>query len=256
MSEAARNGTAPDAWLAVSEIFGPTLQGEGAMVGARTHFVRLGGCDYRCSWCDSLYAVLPEHRASWTRMSIPDIVANVRTLGEPASVPWVTISGGNPALFTKCGDLVNALQVAGYAVAVETQGSVDQQWLTKCDHVCLSPKPPSSGMDVDVNVLYKCVHRARQAQSYTIKIVVFDDTDLTWALDTFDKLRIHINDDNVPLYLSAGTPQQLADEEAQRDIVERTKWLNDSLKDRALPLCDIRVLPQLHVLLWGTTRGK
>ena len=44
----------------VVEIFGPVLQGEGRMIGAQTLFVRLGLCDFRCQWCDSLYAVTPE----------------------------------------------------------------------------------------------------------------------------------------------------------------------------------------------------
>ena len=45
----------------VSEIFGPTVQGEGPLIGKPTVFVRTGGCDYRCNWCDTLYAVLPKH---------------------------------------------------------------------------------------------------------------------------------------------------------------------------------------------------
>lgn len=48
--------------IAVSEIFGPTVQGEGAVIGKPTVFVRTGGCDYPCSWCDSKFAVLPEYR--------------------------------------------------------------------------------------------------------------------------------------------------------------------------------------------------
>ena len=43
----------------VIEVFGPTIQGEGAEAGLPTHFVRFGGCDYRCSWCDTMYAVDP-----------------------------------------------------------------------------------------------------------------------------------------------------------------------------------------------------
>ena len=39
--------------IAISEIFGPTIQGEGALIGKPTVFVRTGGCDYRCSWCDT-----------------------------------------------------------------------------------------------------------------------------------------------------------------------------------------------------------
>jgi 7-carboxy-7-deazaguanine synthase len=42
--------------ILISEIFGPTIQGEGALVGKPTVFVRTGGCDYRCDWCDTVYA--------------------------------------------------------------------------------------------------------------------------------------------------------------------------------------------------------
>src|SRR5438105_206992 len=43
----------------VIEVFGPTVQGEGPDAGRPAYFVRFGGCDYRCSWCDSMYAVEP-----------------------------------------------------------------------------------------------------------------------------------------------------------------------------------------------------
>ena len=57
--------TASDAKIRVSEIFGPTIQGEGVLIGLPTVFVRTGGCDYRCSWCDSLHAVDPKYRHDW-----------------------------------------------------------------------------------------------------------------------------------------------------------------------------------------------
>src|SRR3954464_7540281 len=45
--------------IAVVEIFGPTIQGEGPLAGSKTMFIRFGGCDYRCKMCDSLHAVIP-----------------------------------------------------------------------------------------------------------------------------------------------------------------------------------------------------
>ena len=45
--------------MRVVEVFGPTVQGEGPYAGRVCHFLRLGGCDYRCSWCDTPYAVDP-----------------------------------------------------------------------------------------------------------------------------------------------------------------------------------------------------
>ena len=53
--------------IPVVEIFGPTIQGEGAEAGVPTHFVRVGGCDYRCIWCDTMYAVDPDDRTSDVR---------------------------------------------------------------------------------------------------------------------------------------------------------------------------------------------
>ena len=64
----------------VSEIFGPTVQGEGPLIGRASVFVRTGGCDYRCSWCDTLYAVLPQYRNDWTPMTPADIMASKASL--------------------------------------------------------------------------------------------------------------------------------------------------------------------------------
>ena len=83
--------------IRISEIFGPTIQGEGPLVGRPTVFVRTGGCDYRCTWCDTLYAVLPEYHDEWTPMTPAAIMARVNELagGKPV---LVSLSGGNPAL--------------------------------------------------------------------------------------------------------------------------------------------------------------
>src|SRR3954447_265834 len=83
--------------IPVVEIFGPTIQGEGAEAGVPTHFVRVGGCDFRCSWCDTMYAVDPEIvRATAEKLSVEEIASRVAALaGRPE---WVAISGGNPAL--------------------------------------------------------------------------------------------------------------------------------------------------------------
>ncbi|MGZ3668149.1 MAG: 7-carboxy-7-deazaguanine synthase QueE, partial [Ktedonobacterales bacterium] len=81
----------------VVELFGPVLQGEGRMIGTPTLFARFGYCDYRCSWCDTLYAVLPEEvQRTATQMTASEIRERLRAL-DP-TVPWVTLSGGNPAM--------------------------------------------------------------------------------------------------------------------------------------------------------------
>ena len=65
----------------VQSIFGPTIQGEGPLMGTKTNFIRLAGCDYRCTWCDSMVAVDPIHRATW-RTFLPSLCcSSVRPLG-------------------------------------------------------------------------------------------------------------------------------------------------------------------------------
>src|SRR4051812_37910168 len=128
----------------VVEIFGPTIQGEGAEAGLATHFLRVGGCDYRCSWCDTMYAVDPATvRAHARKLTTTQIVDEIENLaGAPE---WVTISGGNPALH-ELGQVVDELHASGYRVSVETQGSRWRDWLASVDRLTISPKPPSSEM--------------------------------------------------------------------------------------------------------------
>src|SRR4051794_33329479 len=100
----------------VIEVFGPTIQGEGAEAGLPTHFVRFGGCDYRCSWCDTMYAVDPTAvRETARSLTTEEIVSEVRGLGGRPN--WVALSGGNPALH-ELGPLVERLQRSKFAVLV------------------------------------------------------------------------------------------------------------------------------------------
>ena len=112
--------------LRIAEIFGPTIQGEGALIGQPTVFVRAGGCDYRCSWCDSMHAVDSAFRDSWAAMQIAEVWAQVRALsgGRPLTV---SISGGNPAI-QDFGPLIATGRAEGYGFALETQGSVARDW--------------------------------------------------------------------------------------------------------------------------------
>src|SRR5690606_27677055 len=132
------------AMIAISEIFGPTIQGEGALIGMPTVFVRTGGCDFRCSWCDTRYAVDPAFRADWQAMNAEAILVEVSRLsgGEPI---LITLSGGNPAL-QPLEDLLKLGHAQGHRFAMETQGSKAQPWFAELDYLTLSPKPPSSDM--------------------------------------------------------------------------------------------------------------
>ena len=128
--------------LRIAEIFGPTVQGEGALIGEPTVFIRAGGCDYRCSWCDSLHAVDSRHRHDWAAMSADQVWQRVRDLSGGRRLT-VSISGGNPAI-QDFGPVIALGRAEGYRFACETQGSIARDWFADLDVLTLSPKPPSA----------------------------------------------------------------------------------------------------------------
>lgn len=233
-----RNSTVP-----VSEIFGPTLQGEGELAGCLSLFIRLGGCDYRCSWCDTLYSVLPEYRQEWKRMSFRTISEQVQRLAPPPI--WVTLSGGNPALYD-LAELVSSLRALGYRVACETQGSVVREWFRELNMLVLSPKPPSAGKVTSADEVARALSFA--PENVVLKIVVFDRDDYLYARSI-----IHAFPERCAI-LQIGTPLELTDVNL---LVQHVRvltsqilgWLDED------GLYEVRVLPQLHRLMFEAVRG-
>ncbi|MBY3600070.1 7-carboxy-7-deazaguanine synthase QueE [Rhizobium bangladeshense] len=236
--------------IRISEIFGPTIQGEGALIGLPTVFVRTGGCDYRCSWCDSLHAVDSAFRDQWAPMSVEAIWQEVTRLSGSRPLT-VSLSGGNPAI-QPLGPLIELGHSQGYRFALETQGSVSRNWFRDLDTLVLSPKPPSSGMQTDWGEIDCCLRLSAGGPEIALKIVVFDDADYAFAREVGQRYPY------IPLYLQPGnhTPPPPDDDDARIDIdgvMDRMHWLVKKVTaDRWF---EPRVLPQLHVLLWGNKRG-
>lgn len=232
--------------LRIAEIFGPTIQGEGVLIGEPTVFVRSGGCDYRCSWCDSLHAVDSAFRHDWAPMSPDAIIDRVRELsgGQPLTV---SLSGGNPAI-QDFGPVIASGRQSGYRFACETQGSVARPWFAELDTLVLSPKPPSSGETVDWAAFADCVRAGHAARQTVMKIVIFDQADFDWARAAHDR------HPDLPLFLQPGNPE--VDPALPVDpamLAQRLEWLTDRAMQAGwfAP----RILPQLHVLIWGNKRG-
>ncbi|SPL66506.1 Queuosine Biosynthesis QueE Radical SAM [Ochrobactrum soli] len=165
----------PVSEIRISEIFGPTIQGEGVLIGEPTVFVRTGGCDYRCAWCDSLHAVESRFRHEWKSMGVEAIWHEVTALSENRPLT-VSLSGGNPAI-QPLGPLIAHGKKEAYRFALETQGSVAKDWFSALDTLVLSPKPPSSAMAFDPDALAACVEAAGPKPRTVLKFVIFDDAD-------------------------------------------------------------------------------
>ena len=238
--------------IRISEIFGPTIQGEGPLIGRPTIFVRTAGCDYRCNWCDTLYAVLPEYHGEWALMSRTDIMARVDELAGGRPI-LVSLSGGNPAL-QPLHELIALGRMRGHSFALETQGSVPQPWFVDLDWLIMSPKPPSSGMATDWNALEACIAAAKGRPRCFFKIVVFNEADYVYARTVGARCP------TLPLYLQVGNSAPLhaagkamPDDADFGDLLGRLRWLTErAVADRWF---DVTVLPQLHVLAWGNKRG-
>jgi 7-carboxy-7-deazaguanine synthase len=154
-----------------------TLQGEGFHQGRAAYFIRLGGCDVGCVWCDV--------KDSWDaeahpKFSVADIVqkAKVETginnweLGNnltPSTLhlkPLIVVTGGEPLLH-QLDELTTALQQTGFETNIETSGSspLSGHW----NWICLSPKKFKAPLPEVV------------AAAHELKVVVFNKHDFEWA---------------------------------------------------------------------------
>ncbi|MGH9735468.1 MAG: radical SAM protein [Candidatus Acidiferrales bacterium] len=104
--------------MVITEIF-KSIQGEGTRAGLPCIFVRLTGCNLRCTWCDTAHAF---HGGD--KMTVDEVIARVRELAGPAAtrVPLVEITGGEPLLQRDTPELASRLLAEGFTVMIETSG--------------------------------------------------------------------------------------------------------------------------------------
>lgn len=169
--------------LSVSEIFGPTIQGEGPSAGQRCGFVRLGLCNLNCSWCDTPYTwdwkgqngTVYDRESELTRLTVTEIVSAVRRM----NVPLVVVSGGEPLVQRiALRDLVEALHELPTvrSIEVETNGTLDPCDLGDWVSWNVSPKLAHSGTKRALALTdYLPAYIGR---NNIFKFVVTDDLDL------------------------------------------------------------------------------
>lgn len=230
------------------EIFGPTIQGEGMVIGQKTMFVRTAGCDYSCSWCDSAFTWDGSGKDLIQQMEAEEIWAELKALGG-SGFSFVTISGGNPALLKNLDELINILQENDIKVGLETQGSKWQDWFYDIDELTISPKPPSSGMPTNFEKLDDIIKNL-DGRSVSLKVVIFDDQDYEYAK------QIHQRYPHVPFFCQVGNDDIITtdDRDLVQRLLEKYTWLIDKvMADDELK--NVKVLPQLHTYIWGNKRG-
>ena len=222
--------------MKIAELF-YSLQGEGALVGVPSVFIRSSGCNLRCAWCDTPYT-------SWqpegTELELDRIVDEVRA--HPAR--HVVITGGEPMIQPEMVPLTERLRALGLHITIETAGTVFQP--VACDLMSISPKlsnstpggsfaEPHDRLRIQPAVLRELMAR----YEYQLKFVVENPADVAEIralLEALDAPRERV------ILMPEGT------EHAR--LVERGQWLAEICKEEGL-----RFSPRLHIDLWGSRRG-
>jgi len=212
--------------MKISEIFF-SIQGEGVEIGLPTVFVRLFACDLRCTWCDSMYAV---EETDFKDMSIEEVRVGI----ERFKCKRICFTGGEPLIQQKGLEiLAKDLVHDGYEIILETSGHKEPPpvfWTDSC-LISMDCKCPGSGMEKRMD--FELMEKLRPNDQ--LKFVIQDEADYEYAKGILKKYKIKANIIFQPVYGSS------------------LKWLTGRvLEDR---LERVRVLPQLHKIIWGDIRG-
>jgi 7-cyano-7-deazaguanosine (preQ0) biosynthesis protein QueE len=221
----------------VSEVFGPTVQGEGPSLGRRCGFVRLGRCNLACDWCDTPYTWRwTDHDPAVELHEMADAEI-LQRLG-PMNVDVVVISGGEPLLQQRdLESLVAALRdERGWHVEIETAGTIAPQ--LDVDRWNVSPKLANSGNQRDRRFKPDVLRSFEATGRAAFKFVARDPADLDEVQQIVDSCGLT----NVWLMPEGVDPGALA---------ARMRWLAPAAIERGWNLTT-----RLHVLLWGDERGR
>jgi 7-carboxy-7-deazaguanine synthase len=229
--------------LVVNEIFGPTVQGEGPAAGRIAGFIRLMGCNLTCSWCDTKQtwdARAYDLRAEARHMTAVEIMKQVQAM----NVRLVILTGGEPLLQQNreaFRHLLRLLHAVGIQVHVETNGTVVPGVIARegVDQFVVSPKLMNAGMPMEKTINPRALGVLRDRDAHFKFVCRTEDDVLAVA-------RIVV----------------------QNHIPARRVWVMPegitaaAVCDHLARIADMSVLhgfnitPRLHVLAWGSERGR
>lgn len=200
-----------------------SLQGEGLMIGRLTYFIRSAGCNLCCSWCDTKFSLNPNQGEEKTIDEILVAVGDVKS---------VCFTGGEPLEQPEAIALLKALADAGKTVVLETNGSKALSDIPDSENIIISMdiKCPSSCMQD--HMLFDNLKLLRRKDQ--LKFVIADRTDLEYA----EHILSEYNPDTNIIFSPVGGVglEELAEEVVSKKL-------------------DVRVLPQLHKIIWGDRQG-
>ncbi len=220
----------------IAEIF-YSIQGEGALIGVPSIFVRTSGCNLRCSWCDTPYT---SWKPEGEERSLDEILEQVGA--HPAR--HVVVTGGEPMISPEIVAFTGQLRARNLHITIETAGTVFAP--VACDLMSISPKlanstpegrwgPQHERLRFQPDVL----QRLMAAYDYQLKFVVRYPEDLDEINPMLD--RIFADRSRVILMPEGVEPEVLH---------QRGAWLAEIAKQQGF-----RFSPRLHVELWGNRRG-
>ena len=204
--------------IKINEIY-LSVQGESTHTGLPCIFIRLTGCNLRCSWCDTAYAF---HEGK--NMSIDEILQKVENFG----IHLVEITGGEPLMQDNVYTLMRRLIENGYKVMLETGGSISLERVPKDVIKIMDLKCPGSGEQEKNNL----DNLKLLVPHDEVKFVILDKKDYEWSRDIIKRYKIN----EIAHILISPVFDKL-------ELKEIVKWI---LKDR-LP---VRLQTQLHKIIW------
>ncbi len=159
--------------LKVNEIY-HSIQGESTNAGLQCVFIRLTGCNLRCTYCDTEYAFF-----EGKERSVDEIIEEVKKY----NCKLVEVTGGEPLMQDESCELMKKLCDEGFSVMLETAGNMPIKEVDKRVKIIMDLKCPSSGM-MDKN-LYENVDHLKKDDE--VKFVIGNREDYDWMKDIFSK---------------------------------------------------------------------
>lgn len=213
----------------IVEIF-DSIEGEGKRSGQLATFVRTAGCNLRCSYCDTLYA-LSEKNCEYTELTSDEIISRLNPLYRK-----VTLTGGEPLFHPNIKELISEMCSQGYEVNVETNGSIRVAPFRVTDNIffTIDYKLPCSGME---NRMNKDAFLELTKED-VVKFVIGTKEDCDKTIEVVRMLQSHYDNDEMPqIYLSA-----VCGKISHADIVTFMKNHKE--------LSNARIQLQMHKIIW------